>query len=63
MIIMIIVYQVGFMSAVTTTICDSFPDVEKKLIAKVFILMSEQLFKYCLNANLNCLNAHVYGKL
>ena len=24
------------MSAVTTTICDSFPDVEKKLIAKVF---------------------------
>jgi len=26
---------VGFMSAVTTTICDSFPDVEKKLIAKV----------------------------
>ena len=23
------------MSAVTTTICDSFPDVEKKLIAKV----------------------------
>ena len=27
--------QVGFMSAVTTTICDSFPDVEKKLIAKV----------------------------
>ena len=33
---MIIVIQVGFMSAVTTTICDSFPDVEKKLIAKVF---------------------------
>ena len=31
-------YQVGFMSAVTTTICDSFPDVEKKLIAKVFHL-------------------------
>lgn len=36
--IMIIIYQVGFMSAVTTTICDSFPDVEKKLIAKVLNL-------------------------
>ena len=26
---------VGFMSAVSTTLCDSFPDIDKKLIAKV----------------------------